>query len=84
MYRQQILAPCHSVLDLDGWVSRCLETACHCLETSVDDPAAEDECRCRTLEDFVVECTTARPSVELEDWRMKLECRKLYLHYTSH
>lgn len=88
--KDNILAPCrHAVTDLDGWISRCLETACACVEQKKEvtkkgkdetDDEVDQRCRCTLLEGFVVECTTAKPSVDLEDWRMQMECRKYYLY----
>lgn len=92
--KERILAPCHhAVGDIDGWISRCLETACACVEqkhlnkkgAEETDDQVDQRCRCNLLEGFVVECTTAKPTVELEDWRMEMECRKfiypLYIVY---
>lgn len=86
--KDQIFAPCHyAVAHLDGWISRCLETACACLEqkkevTKKGNNETDDEvvqrCRCTLLEDFVVECTTVKPSLDLKDWRMQMECRKYF------
>lgn len=76
LFRDQILAPCARVLDIEAFISRCLETTCECLETNENqNHTADEECRCATLQSFVVDCLTTEPSTDLGDWRMQMDCR---------
>lgn len=84
-YREHTFAPCARVLDLDSFVSRCLETTCTCLEAAAGSKEAEEKCRCLALQSFVVDCLTTNSDLEFIDWRMKYDCRKyLYVFIYSY
>ncbi|XP_017781781.1 PREDICTED: hemocytin [Nicrophorus vespilloides] len=72
--KSQVLSPCSKVIVVDTFISRCLESTCACLQNAVDNSTAEDQCRCKALETFVVDCMTADNDIELTDWRMLHEC----------
>lgn len=61
---------CSAVIDLDKFVSRCLENACSCLRANT----SYDSCRCRLLTGFVSECEAAAPRVDLSYWRTVHDC----------
>lgn len=63
------------MVDVDAFVSRCLESTCNCLEGAKGNSTAEDRCRCDALQTFVVDCLTADNSIELIEWRMQNDCR---------
>lgn len=68
---------CSNIVDVEVFVSRCLEEACICLEAAKTNVTLEDKCRCEILQSFVVDCLTSNPQVDLIDWRMQNDCRKL-------
>ncbi|XP_025836285.1 hemocytin [Agrilus planipennis] len=72
--KQGILALCNSAIDVEAFISRCLETTCNCLQEAEEDTNREDQCRCGVLQSFVVDCMTSDPSLELSDWRMQQDC----------
>lgn len=75
-FRDQSFEACSSVMDIDVFVSKCLETACNCIEAAGGNSTAEDKCRCESLQSFVVDCMSCNPDVDLTDWRMQNDCRK--------
>lgn len=74
--REKTFAPCGKAIDLDTFVSHCLETTCTCLEAAGNDKSAQESCRCKTLQNFVVDCLVTDSNLELIDWRMIHDCRK--------
>lgn len=62
---------CHAVVDIDKFVSRCVENSCACLR---GDSASYEDCRCRLLTSFVSECEAAVPGADLSDWRRIHDC----------
>lgn len=74
---------CARVLDIEAFISRCLETTCTCLEHSLDNHTAEEECRCHAMQAFVVDCLSADSSIDLSDWRMQQDCRKFCYKITA-
>lgn len=78
--RENALSSCANVIDVDAFVSRCLETTCNCLEGAQGNATALSKCRCDTLQSFVVDCLTADNSIDLLDWRMQNDCR-MYLDF---
>ncbi|KAJ3643777.1 hypothetical protein Zmor_026489 [Zophobas morio] len=72
--KQQVLEPCHKVINRDAFITRCVETTCACLEAAAKNETAQEDCRCRTIEDFVVECLTRDPSIDISEWRTVLDC----------
>lgn len=75
-FRNDVFSPCASVVDIEAFVSRCLETACACLESAERNKTTDDQCRCQTLTNFVTDCLTADNELELLDWRTQQDCRK--------
>lgn len=65
-----LLDACSTVLDLDRFVSRCVETACSCLRGN----SSYEDCRCHLLTSFVSECEAAAPKADLSDWRTIHDC----------
>lgn len=72
--KDQTLSPCAKVVNIEAFVSRCLETTCACLENAVNDHNAEEKCRCQAMQTFVVDCLTADNTIDLSDWRMQHDC----------
>ncbi|EFA10333.2 hemocytin [Tribolium castaneum] len=72
--KERVLEPCTSVIDKDSFISRCVETTCDCLQAAGPNSTASEECRCHSLENFVVECLTRNPNLDISDWRTLLDC----------
>nr|CAI5832157.1 unnamed protein product [Callosobruchus analis] len=72
--KEQSLSPCARVLNMDFFISRCLESTCTCLQQSGNNHTAEEECRCQSLQSFVVDCLSADSSIDISDWRMQQDC----------
>lgn len=68
-----LLDTCSTVVDIDRFVSRCVENMCSCLQTS---NSSYEDCRCRLLTNFVGECEAAvGPGTDLlSDWRTVYDC----------
>lgn len=81
--RDQTFEPCAKVINVEAFISRCLETACSCLESANGSSILEDNCRCQTLSNFVVDCLTADNELELLDWRSQHDCRVYFFLYSS-
>lgn len=75
-YREQSLSPCAKVIDIESFISRCLETTCACLQKSKDNHTSEEECRCQSLQGFVVDCLSADNTIDISEWRIQQDCRK--------
>lgn len=75
-FRDQSFTPCARIIDVEAFISRCMETTCNCLEAANENSTAQDKCRCETLQMFVVDCLTADSNIDLLDWRMQNDCRK--------
>ncbi|XP_034943572.1 hemocytin, partial [Chelonus insularis] len=61
---------CHNVLDIDKYISRCLETTCICL----NENKTVDDCRCRALNSFTAECQSRDFTFDLSIWRSIHNC----------
>jgi von Willebrand factor len=72
--KEQALEPCTRVVNKDAFISRCIETTCDCLQAAAHNHTVAEECRCRALEDFVVQCLTSEPTTDVSDWRVQLDC----------
>ncbi|KAJ8974052.1 hypothetical protein NQ317_002298, partial [Molorchus minor] len=72
--KEQPLSLCARVLDIETFISRCLETTCSCLEQSLNNHTAESECRCEAMQAFVIDCLSADSSIDVSDWRMQQDC----------
>ncbi|XP_046603352.1 hemocytin isoform X1 [Neodiprion virginianus] len=68
--KQRSFSICSSVVNLDKFISRCLETMCSCLRGNLSDA----DCRCRELTAFVSECQAADPNIDLSSWRAVHDC----------
>ncbi|XP_070162344.1 hemocytin isoform X2 [Polyergus mexicanus] len=68
-----LLDACSAIVDLDRFVSRCVESVCSCLHSSNN---SYENCRCRLLTSFVGECEAAADSGTnlLIDWRTVYDC----------
>ncbi|XP_015177061.1 PREDICTED: hemocytin [Polistes dominula] len=70
MIKDRSFAICSDVVDLEKFLSRCLETACTCLRSK----STYDDCRCRTLTTFVTECQANNQNIDLSTWRNIYDC----------
>ncbi|XP_072943853.1 hemocytin-like [Epargyreus clarus] len=69
------LAQCASVLNLHKWRSICLEKICQCTDLVIDGKKMTDkECRCSLLEQMVAECLSGDKDVNIDSWRMQMDC----------
>lgn len=64
------LAMCSNIVDLNKFVSRCIESTCNCLRSN----HTYDECRCRTLTSFITECQAGDLNIDLSTWRSIYDC----------
>ncbi|XP_026667953.1 hemocytin isoform X2 [Ceratina calcarata] len=64
------LAVCSNVVDLERFVSGCMESICNCLRSN----RTSDDCRCRLLTSFVTECQASDFNVDLSSWRSTHDC----------
>ncbi|KAF5285691.1 hypothetical protein FQR65_LT13076 [Abscondita terminalis] len=72
--KEEIFSPCASLIHVDSFISKCMEKTCQCLEEDVESKEVESKCKCRALQNLVVECLAASVSEEVIDWRMKYDC----------
>ncbi|XP_066254573.1 hemocytin [Euwallacea similis] len=72
--KEQPLNQCAKSLDIEAFVSRCLDATCACLEKAEGNHTAEEECRCGAMQNFVVDCLSADTNIDLSDWRMQHDC----------
>lgn len=73
IFRKNPFLQCKVAVNIDNFISQCLETACACLQSPEMDL---DICRCKILESFVTECHMVNSSVDLSSWRIQQDCRK--------
>ncbi|KAL6266408.1 hypothetical protein P5V15_003260 [Pogonomyrmex californicus] len=68
-----LLDVCSTIVNVDRFVSCCIESMCSCLHTS---NSSYEDCRCRLLTSFVGECEAAAgPGKDLlSDWRTVYDC----------
>lgn len=71
--KDETFAACSKSVNVEHFVSRCMESACVCLEKS-KTPNEQESCKCSSLQNFVTECMAADASVHLDVWRSKYEC----------
>ncbi|XP_012135564.1 hemolectin [Megachile rotundata] len=64
------LADCSNVVDVEKFISRCMESTCNCLRSN----HSYDDCRCRSLTSFVTECQAGNLNVDLSTWRSIHDC----------
>ncbi|XP_050302983.1 hemocytin [Anthonomus grandis grandis] len=72
--KEQPLSQCATSIDIEAFVSRCLDSTCSCLERAEKNHTASEECRCNAMQSFVVDCLSADSSIDLSDWRMQQDC----------
>lgn len=66
-----LLDACHAVIDVNKFVSSCVENTCTCLR---GNSSSYEDCRCRLLTSFVSECEAAVFGADLSDWRRIHDC----------
>lgn len=71
--RDMTFAACGKSVNIDHFISRCVETTCDCLEKS-KEPSDADSCKCSLLQNFATECMAADASVHLDTWRSTYDC----------
>lgn len=64
------LAACAGIVDVERFVSRCMESTCNCIRSN----HTYDDCRCRSLTSFVTECQAGDFNVDLSTWRSTHDC----------
>ncbi|KZC09215.1 Hemocytin [Dufourea novaeangliae] len=64
------LAVCSNIVDLEKFVSRCMESTCNCLRSN----HTFNDCRCRSLTSFVTECQAGDLNIDLSTWRSTYDC----------
>jgi hypothetical protein len=71
LVREPLFAQCRGVVNVERYVSHCIETTCSCLQAT---NSIEAGCQCQALLGFVLECTAADSSVDLSTWRVQHNC----------
>lgn len=74
--KEESLQRCGQVMDVESFISRCLETTCTCLEQSLQNETAEESCKCQALQSFVDDCLSKNPNVDISNWRVEQNCRE--------
>ncbi|XP_043601962.1 hemocytin isoform X2 [Bombus pyrosoma] len=64
------LAECSKTVDLEKFVSSCMESTCSCLRSNF----TYNDCRCRLLTNFITECQASDPTIDLSIWRSTHDC----------
>ncbi|ENN82808.1 hypothetical protein YQE_00825, partial [Dendroctonus ponderosae] len=72
--KEQPLGQCGKVMDIEAFVSRCLDTTCACMERSEGNHTASEQCRCQAMQTFAIDCLSTDSSIDLSDWRMQQDC----------
>lgn len=70
--KDETFATCSNVVDVDHFISKCLETACECLKSK--DISQQNECKCAILQNYVTECMANDGSQHFDAWRSKYDC----------
>ncbi|XP_043259225.1 hemocytin isoform X1 [Colletes gigas] len=70
MAKDSSLAMCSNIVDLDRFVSGCMESTCNCLRSN----HTYNDCRCRSLTSFVTECQAGDLTTDLSTWRSIHDC----------
>jgi von Willebrand factor len=82
-FRGQTFQKCGKIVEADHFVSKCIETACECLQASTNpvnstkltkDTSSVKACKCSVLENYVTECMANDESVQLDTWRSAEDC----------
>lgn len=83
LIKEESFKPCVKAVDIDRFVSKCLETACDCLKGSygsnqpkgsVKGSTEAKACKCSMLQNFVVECMSSAENIQLDTWRSVHSC----------
>lgn len=79
--KDEVFAPCAKTINIDHFISRCLETACECLTNSVSSNSTIEtnlkerlSCKCSILQSFITECMASDENIHLDTWRFKNDC----------
>lgn len=77
--RHESFGVCGKTMDIDKFVSRCIETACECLKetsaatagtkTSPMKMVSTSKCKCAILQKFATDCMAADNNAHLDMWR---------------
>ncbi|RZF42331.1 hypothetical protein LSTR_LSTR016166 [Laodelphax striatellus] len=81
------LAICGNVINVDKYLSQCVESICNCLEGQTPVTGSEtvrvntsilstgvEKCKCDALLEFVTECQESNPAVDVSNWRIVNNC----------
>lgn len=76
---------CAKTVNIDRFVTQCMETACDCLMATQSvnakrptlsvESAVVKECKCTALQNFVAKCLATDESIHMDTWRTVHECR---------
>lgn len=74
--KDEAFAPCMKAMDIDRFISKCLETACDCLKSNTAnvDQGRQKTCKCSILQSFVAECLATNEQIVLDTWRARHDC----------
>lgn len=77
--QHEVFKVCDKAVDINKFISRCLETACDCLLKSSNSStspttAVQKQCKCSMLSGLVTECLAADDQVHLDTWRTVHDC----------
>lgn len=84
--RNEAFTPCGNSVDLNGFISKCIENACECLKDNLGNVTAQtvvqglpetNKCKCFVLQNFVEECLAANENLHLDTWRSMESCEAI-------
>lgn len=79
--KDETFARCRTAINIDQFISKCLETACDCIrgESSAIvgyGDSSKDSCSCSILQNFVSDCLATDGTIYLDNWRSVHGCYK--------
>lgn len=80
--KNDIFKMCHRVVDVNRFITKCIETACVCLKGDAEitneifdkNSPKTHECKCSALQPFVRDCLAADDNIHLDTWRSIEDC----------
>lgn len=90
--RHESFGVCGKSIDIEKFVSRCIETACECLKESsaatgtktAPTKTSSSKCKCAILQKFATDCMAADDSAHLDMWRSihgcEISCPEPFVH----
>ncbi|XP_031619378.1 hemocytin isoform X2 [Contarinia nasturtii] len=68
--KDEAFESCANVVNVDKFISKCLETACECLKSG----KSAQNCKCSLLQSYVSDCMAADENLHFDTWHSKFDC----------